>query len=130
MGFLTNLILVVFFLVFLFWVPYFDNKIDMALSQSNAARGQERYPHYFNPDKLLTFSFSSLSVRPRACWPGGFSCCGAAGFRYHMGSTDLPSEFPYLTWDHSSPHSPHSDIANPVLTGNWGRPLSSPWGSW
>ncbi|HAK41189.1 MAG TPA: AI-2E family transporter [Synergistaceae bacterium] len=41
MGFLTNLILVVFFLIFLLLdAPYFDNKIDMALSPSNAARAR------------------------------------------------------------------------------------------
>jgi predicted PurR-regulated permease PerM len=41
MGFLTNLILVVFFLVFLLLgAPYFDNKIDMALSPRNAARAR------------------------------------------------------------------------------------------
>ncbi len=41
MGFLTNLILVVFFLVFLLLgAPYFDNKIDMALSSRNAARAR------------------------------------------------------------------------------------------
>lgn len=39
MGFLTNLVLVVFFLVFLLiGAPYFDLKIDMALSPANAAR--------------------------------------------------------------------------------------------
>lgn len=41
-GFLTNLVLVVFFLVFLLiGAPYFDFKIDMALSTRNAARARE-----------------------------------------------------------------------------------------
>ncbi|MDO9508834.1 MAG: AI-2E family transporter [Thermovirgaceae bacterium] len=42
MGFLTNLVLVVFFLVFLLiGAPYFDLKLDMALSSRNAARARE-----------------------------------------------------------------------------------------
>lgn len=42
MGFMTNLILVVFFLVFLLiGAPYFDFKIDMAFSARNAARVRE-----------------------------------------------------------------------------------------
>lgn len=41
-GFLTNLVLVVFFLVFLLiGAPYFDLKIDMALSTINATRARE-----------------------------------------------------------------------------------------